>query len=301
MRRQRFVWYFIIFCFILFNLSTYVGSQDVTKPKIVISVDLEGVAHVVGNASGPGSYYYDEARELVTKEINAAIEGCLEAGAGEIVVADNHGNSLTIIPEKLHEAAKLARGWPRPLDLSTGIDENTAGVIFLGFHAKEGTPRANFPHTLLGKFDVIINGIYVSETLFSAALAGEFNVPVILITGDQHVIQEAKKYLGHIETVLTKESFASYSAQSPHPKVIRQQIKEKSKRAVQRLKEFKPFRFEPPIKMEFIYQKAFDAEALSYFPWFKREGGKTVSVELKNMKEACNIINGLAALSMTDK
>jgi len=201
----------------------------------------------------------------------------------------------------LHEAAKLARGWPRPLDLSTGIDENTAGVIFLGFHAKEGTPQANTPHTLLGKFDVIINGIYVSEVLFSAALAGEFNVPVILVTGDQHVIQEAKKYLGHIETVLTKESFASYSAQSPHPKVIRQQIKEKSKRAVQRLKEFKPFRFEPPIKMEFIYQKAFDAEALSYFPWFKRKGGKTVIVELKSMKEACNIINGLAALSMTDK
>ena len=128
MRRQRFVWYFIIFCFILFNLSTYVGSQDVTKPKIVISIDLEGVAHVVGQASGPGSYYYDEARELLTKEINAAIEGCLEAGAGEIVVADNHGNSLAVIPEKLHEAAKLARGWPRPLDLSTGIDENTIAI-----------------------------------------------------------------------------------------------------------------------------------------------------------------------------
>jgi D-amino peptidase len=298
MRKQRFVWHFIIFCFIVFNLLAYAGSQVEEKPKIVISVDLEGVAHVVDNASGPGRYYYDEARELVTKEINAAIEGCLEAGAGEIVVADNHGNSLAVIPEKLHEAALLARGWPRPLDLSTGIDENTAGLILLGFHAKEGTPEANTPHTLLGKFDVIINGVYVSEVLFSAALAGEYDVPVIMVTGDQHVDQEAKKYFGPVETVVTKESFAYYSAQSPHPKVIRQQIKEKSKRAVQRLKEFKPFRFEPPITMEFIYQKAFDAEALSYFPWFKRKDGKTVVVELKSMKEACNIILGLASINV---
>lgn len=297
MRRQRFLWYFLVVCFFVFNLATYVGSQVEGKPKIVISVDLEGVAHVVDHASGPDKYYYDEARELVTEEINAAIEGCLEAGAGEIVVADNHGNSLAIIPEKLHEAAKLARGWPRPLDLSTGIDENTAGLILLGFHAKEGTPQANTPHTLLGKFDVVINGIYVSEALFSAAMAGEYNVPVILVTGDQHVEQEARKYLGSVEIVVTKESFAYYSAQSPHPKVIRQQIKEKSMRAVQRIKEFKPFRFEPPIKMEFIYQKAFDAEALSYFPWFKRKDGKTVVVELKSMKEACNIILGLASIN----
>lgn len=297
MRRQRFLWNFFVFCFIVFNLAIYVGSQVEGKPKIVISVDLEGVAHIVDHASGPGKYYYDEARELVTEEINAAIEGCLEAGAGEIVVADNHGNSLAIIPEKLHEAAKLARGWPRPLDLSTGIDENTAGLILLGFHAKEGTPQANTPHTLLGKFDVVINGIYVSEALFSAAMAGEYNVPVIMVTGDQHVEQEARKYLGSVEIVVTKKSFAYYSAQSPHPKVIRQQIKEKSKRAVQRIKEFEPFRFEPPIKMAFIYQKAFDAEALSYFPWFKRKDGKTVVVELKSMKEACNIILGLASIN----
>jgi len=287
----------VIFILILFGAVTFPESKNSRKPKIVISVDLEGIAHVVDHALGPSDFDYAQARRLTTMEVNAAIEGCLEAGAGEIVVSDGHGNSLSIIPEELHEAAILVRGWPRPLDMITGIDNNTNGVIFIGYHAKEGTPYANTPHTLLGRFDVKINGIYVSEALFNAALAGEFDVPIIMVTGDQHVEKEAREFFGPVETVITKKSLAYYSAQSPHPNLVRQKIKEKSKKAVQRIKEFKPFRFEPPIKMELIFQRTFDAETVSYFPWFKRKDGKIVVVELNSMKEAANIILGLGTIN----
>jgi len=35
--------------------------------------------------------YYEEAKKLLTLEINAAVEGFFKAGATEIYVADGHG------------------------------------------------------------------------------------------------------------------------------------------------------------------------------------------------------------------
>src|SRR5438132_14086909 len=44
---------------------------------------------------------------------DAAIEGCLKAGATEVLIADSHWNLDNLIPEELHEAATLLRGTPR--------------------------------------------------------------------------------------------------------------------------------------------------------------------------------------------
>jgi hypothetical protein len=55
-------------------------------------------------------FEYQAGRKLMTAEINAAIEGCLEAGAGEIVVSDSHGNAQNIIPDELNEAAS-SQAW----------------------------------------------------------------------------------------------------------------------------------------------------------------------------------------------
>lgn len=77
------------------------------QPKIYIATDLEGVAGVYSwqqtretQAANPE---YREARELLMAEIRAVIEGCLAAGAGEIVVRDAHHGARNAIPSLMHE------------------------------------------------------------------------------------------------------------------------------------------------------------------------------------------------------
>ena len=55
--------------------------------------DMEGVAGVVkwSQVTGGDSAAYQQARELYTGEINAAVRGAKAAGADEIIVMDCHG------------------------------------------------------------------------------------------------------------------------------------------------------------------------------------------------------------------
>ncbi|MCP2519951.1 M55 family metallopeptidase [Candidatus Aminicenantes bacterium AC-335-K20] len=283
------------FC-LVFNLS----AKEKTKPKIYISVDMEGIGDIVTSAQlGPGKFEYERGRKFMTAEVNAAIEGCLEAGAGEIVVADSHGNAQSLIPEELNKSAFLIRGFPRGLLQMEGIDSSYDGVIFIGYHAKEGTPNANLSHTIWGsKFSELkINGKVVSEAIFNASVAGHFGVPIIMVAGDQNVVKEALAEFGNIETVITKESLGYYSAKFRHPELICQEIKEKCKKAVQRIKEFKPYVIKPPIRMELTFKHTYDAEAFSYLPWVKRIGGKTILVEADNILDINRFITAVFSIN----
>jgi D-amino peptidase len=68
------------------------------KLKVHISVDMEGIAGVVGPEQlGPSGFEYQRAREFMTGELLAAIQGARDAGATEILVADSHGNGQNLL------------------------------------------------------------------------------------------------------------------------------------------------------------------------------------------------------------
>ncbi len=61
--------------------------------RVYISADIEGVAGVVAPAQGQaGHVEYEKARILMTEEVNAVVEGLVEAGATEILVNDSRAN-----------------------------------------------------------------------------------------------------------------------------------------------------------------------------------------------------------------
>lgn len=275
-------------------------AETPKKPKIYITVDMEGIGPAVSQTqTRPGDSEYEKARKWLTSEVNACIEGCLEAGAGEIVVADSHWNAQNILPDELNENVYLIRGFPRPMMLMEGIDNTFNGVMIIGAHAKEGTAGAVISHTVWGTkfFDIKLNGISVSETILNAIIAGEYNVPVIFVAGDQFITEEAKKILGDIEVVVTKESIGWLSAKTRHPKKVYEDIKEKCKKAVLKIKDFKPYKINTPIKMEIVFKNTYDAEALSFIPGFKRIDGHTVLFEAKNVKEVSGVIAGIFSIN----
>lgn len=295
------IFHLVLVIALLIGFFSSLAFTQPKKPKIYISVDMEGIAHVVNDQTSPSRFEYQRGRQLMTAEVNAAIEGCLAAGAGEIVVSDSHGNAQNIIPDELNPAAYLIRSFPRPLLQMEGIDSSFDGVIFIGYHPKEGTPQANLSHTIWGsKFaEIKINGRPVSEAIFNAAIAGDFKVPVILVCGDQNVVKEAQETFGPVETVMTKESLGFLSAKSPHPSVVCTKIKEKAEKAVRRLlnNEFQPFTVSHPVKMEISFKNIYDAETTAYLPWVKRISGKTVALEVPSMVEACQFITALFAIN----
>jgi D-amino peptidase len=282
----------IIFLSLFISTS---GICEAQKPKILISVDMEGIGALARDQFGPSAFEYQKGRQLMTAETNAAIEGCLEAGAGEILVADAHGNAQNLIPDELHEAAMLIRAFPRPMMQVEGVDESFAGVIYIGYHPKDGTPTANLSHTFMGGtiFEIKINGTPVSESIFNAAVVGSMGVPVIMVAGDQNITKEAIDTFGPVETVVTKESIGWYSAKSRHPRVICREIKEKAKKAVERIAEMKPFTFPPPLEMEITFKNIYDAETWGYLPWVERTSGKTIVVESDNMPDLNRFITAL--------
>src|SRR5262249_11016122 len=111
--------------------------------KVLVSADMEGVGGVSTWSVQAGSKgrEYEKFRELMTKEVNAAIEGAFEAGATEVVVGDSHGDAQNIDVETLDKRVRLIRAWPRPLGMMQGIDASFGAVVFVGYHASEG--RAN--------------------------------------------------------------------------------------------------------------------------------------------------------------
>src|SRR5512137_286362 len=163
------------------------------KLKVFISVDMEGVSGLIHwDETGPEGPDYGLFMKLMTQEANAAIAGALEAGATEIVVRDAHDSARNILPDLLRPEARLIREWNGPLSMMEGIDRTFDAVVFIGNHARAGTPNAVLKHTMsLSLFDVILNGVRVPEAAWNAAIAGYFDVPVVFVSGDSALCQQA--------------------------------------------------------------------------------------------------------------
>jgi D-amino peptidase len=215
-------------CFALFviGVAVTVNAQE-KRLKIYISADMEGVVGVVtAEQLGPQGFEYQRFREFMTQEVNAAIEAAFAAGATEVVVSDSHGNGQNLLIEKLPKNILLVRSWPRPLMMMQGIDETFAGAIFLGYHSGTTNQQGVRAHTISSArlADVKLNSISVPEAGINAAIAGHFNVPVIMISGDDIAVKETAALLGDVEGAVVKLASGFHSAKTLMPEAAYQLI-----------------------------------------------------------------------------
>ncbi len=248
--------------------------------KVFISVDLEGISGVVHEEhTRRDGREHDRARKLMTGEANAAISGALEAGATEVVVNDSHGTMRNLIPEELHEDAKLITGSTKPLSMMQGVDSGFDAAFLVGYHARRGTLHAILDHTYSGSTvsSFVVNDQELGETGMNAAIAGCFNVPIVLVTGDSAVTSEAKSLLGNVETVTVKEAVSRWSAKCLHPNKARQMIKQGAISALKRRSEMRPFKLRPPFELRVELMNAGMADAAQMIPDVKRIAPRIVT------------------------
>jgi D-amino peptidase len=262
------------------------GAQE--GMKVYISADMEGVVGVVtSDHLGPSGFEYQQARKWLTDEVNAAIRAAQDAGATEVVVSDSHGTGENILLDQIPRGVKLVRSWPRPLAMMQGIDESFDAVLYIGYHASTTNSEGVRAHTMSsGSLTAVkLNGVAVPEAVINAAIAGHFGVPVVMISGDDAIIAEARTHLGEIEGAVVKWNYGFHSAMTVTPSESQEIIAGKVSAALDRLEDFQPFRFEGPIEAEVSFKNYMAAELLAYLPMVDRVDSHTISFTGKDMVE----------------
>ena len=243
-----------IFSMICFLFPITVSAQI----KIYVNTDLEGIS---------GVFKFDQTREKDTPlniqaceyfmgDVAAVVRGLRDGGATEVVVLDGHG-SQAVIPHLMEPGAKYITGRPRPGagNLSV-LDSSFAGMVMVGFHAMMGTPDGVLNHTQNSKAEnhYWYNGVESGELAQNALIAGYYGVPVIMVTGDEATIREARNFFGNnIVTVPVKKGLAREAAILYPFEETRKALYEGAKKAISVISSCKPYRIETPIKVKMQY------------------------------------------------
>lgn len=238
-------------------LATSASAQQTRGLKVFISVDMEGLAGVVSsseiNSSGPD---YAHFRAIMAGETNAAIDGAFRAGATDVLVRDSHGSKQNLLPADVDPRARLLRGSSTGAkNMMEGIDSTFDAVVFIGYHAKAGTPNAILEHTSTGNVvDFSINGVSLPEGGYNALVAGLYGVPVVFAAGDRAVVDQLRGLLGPIEGVAVKEEIAD-AVVGVSPKQAQEQIRAGVEQALRNRARTRAWRLTAPYTMTLKVKK----------------------------------------------
>jgi len=213
---------------------------------------MEGLAGVVAGADvSAGSPDYQHFRAIMAGETNAAIDGAFRAGATEVLVRDSHGDKRNLLPGDVDPRARLLRGASSgPKNMMEGIDSTFDAVVFIGYHARAGTPNAILEHTSTGNVvDFAINGVSLPEAGYNALSAGLYGVPVVFIAGDRAVVDQVRGLLGPIGAVAVKQEIGGDAELGLSPKQAQDEIRRGVEQAVRDRARARVYKLAAPYTM----------------------------------------------------
>ncbi len=270
--------------------------------KILIAADMEGITGVTNwDQVDPHHAEYPRFRRLMTGDVNAAVRGVCASGVKDILVTDGHERGSNILIEELDPCAQLVCGYYSPLAMVQGIDQGINGVILVGYHARAGSQNGILDHTWSSRrvANLWLNDILVGEYGLNGAVAGHFNVPVIMLTGDQTVCAQATELLGPIETVVVKTALSRIAAVCLPPEVTEELIQKAALQAMKRLQAGeapKPFVISPPVHVAIDFNSTEQADQASLFPGSKRMDGRRLTFTSGDMLAAYYAFQAVIAM-----
>lgn len=248
--------------------------------KVFISVDLEGVSGVcLEEQATEGTPHYEAARRLMRADLDAALEGCRAAGAGEIVVCDGHDRGANLLWEGLPAGVRLAQGSPASLSMLHGIDDTFDAALFIGYHAMAGTTGAVLDHTY--SYDVFRvradEYLEVGEIAINAAVAGVFGVPVVFVSGDDKTVAEAREAIPGVQGAVVKWGTMRTAARLEPPQTARAAIRDGVRAALTSTPYPAPLSFtDKPLRVTFTRSGACDAACGC--PTVQRVDARTIDI-----------------------
>jgi D-amino peptidase len=260
--------------------------------KIYISADIEGVTDVT---------HWDEtdlqkgdsyaAREQMTAEVAAACDGAIQSGATEIWVKDSHDSARNMMPCRLPQEVRFIRGWSgHPFLTLQELDKTFSGVALIGYHSRAGSGTSPLAHSFTGKITWIkLNDQDVSEFLIDAYTCAYVGVPLIFLSGDKGICEEAEGFNPQIFTVAVKEGMGN-STINIHPDLAVAQIRSGMAQAMKGINEFRPVPLPKHFSVETRYRAAYAAYHDGFYPGAQQTSPMTVQFETDDYFEVLRFL-----------
>ena len=267
--------------------------------KILISTDIEGVAGVFHHDQvRAGNPDYDRACLLMTQEANAAIAGAFDAGASAVLVNDSHGSFRNMRTELLDARAQTVMGKPRYLGMMAGVDQGVDAVCLIGYHSR-AQGRGILAHTInsFAFARLFFNQQELGEAGIYGALAGQYQVPVVMASGDDVFIEEHRDLFPHATFVQTKRATGQTSGISLSPSQSCSAIRAGVKTALAERSSARPLLLTTPLTVRIQTQSPALADLFCQWPSLQRLGGDEVGFEAPTVEAAVRMINCLSAMS----
>jgi len=254
MRSRNWLWPFVNL------LGAVCTAQAANLPKVLLIFDMEGISGVVNaNYEHYGKPEYIQGRESLTADVNAAIRGLKDGGAGAIVVEDGHGSGNIKEPDvfldKLDRRA-MFEFRDQPFDsYSSGIDGSFDAIVVVGQHARAGT-RGFLQHTYTWDVTWIVNGVALSETHLAALHAAAWGIPVIMATGDDVLKDQLAPDFPNLEYAVVKKALSLREAEPVARPEADARIESAARAAMRKLLNgsFRPYHLAAPFDFRLSFQ-----------------------------------------------
>lgn len=268
------------------------GQAGAQQPlKVFVSVDMEGIGGIgTGAMTGSSGKDYATSRRLMTDEVNTVVAAIFAQGEAEIVINDSHGDMQNLLHTELDRRVTYIQGAIKPHGMVEGLDSTFDAAIFIGYHARAGTPRAFLAHTGTGSVKGLwLNDIEVGEGELNAAYAGSFGVPVIMASGDSAFVAQ---FTGTVRAqgVVTKTAVTPESARLRHPEVVKEDLAAATTRALSSARVAQPRVLRTPIRVRLRFADITRPQILTAIPGVAQEDGYTVTFTASSMAEAYRLI-----------
>ena len=223
--------------------------MNVSAFKVYIFADMEGCSQLTNREQLNGN----EGSLRMAEDINACIEGCFLAGATEVIVRDGHGGGVNVDPALIDPRARLIQG------ATPGVRfkdiEGSEALILLGYHGMAQTKNALFAHSFSSATIqmMYLNGRPVCEIGIDASIAGEHHVPVVMVTGDDKTMKEAKDWIPGVVTCQVKIGTSHLSGKCLSLKKSHQLIQKKTVQALKKKNSIKPVQAHYPATIRWDY------------------------------------------------
>ena len=271
---------------------TPLTGQGPDPMKIFISVDMEGIGGIGTPAMTQSSGKdYATGRELMTAEVLAVIEAIRSVGPAEILVNDSHGDMQNLLHTRLPEDVEYIQGNIKPLGMVQGLNASFDGAIFVGYHARAGTPEAFLAHTGSGSVKGLwIDGTEVGEGGLNAYYAGSLGVPVLVASGDEGFTRQFAALVPTAQMVATKSAIGSSVARLIHPEVVRNRLRDATVAALSDLSGHRPLAVSGPVEVQMRFATTTRADILQAVPGMRRVDGTTVMFGATDMGQAYAVV-----------
>jgi D-amino peptidase len=274
--------------------------------KLYMHWDMEGVS---GLFTREQVWFWEEGvrpdvaeggRRLLMADVNAATAVALDAGADAVIVCDtHHGGGNMIIPELLADPRVTYHGRSRAVRDGKSrwmpdLDESVDGLMLMGHHAKAGTAGAFLPHTWsLEWADFQINGRSVGEIGIETCFAGYWDVPLLLVHGEQAGCREAEAQFPGVVTAAVKRAESHDRCSGLDEESARRLTGQKVAEAIERARSDRPAPYKPslPMRVRVRLSSPVAMEAAAAKPGAVRVAEDAVEWVLERQ---CDVVKGIA-------